>query len=413
MRKNLRIGVFGCWRGSAYIRSLYAGKVEGFRITALCDKKPERLERAASFCPTGRYAPKQFTDAEEFFASGLFDAVILTNYFNEHAKYAIRALNMGIHVFSETMAASTLADAVELCRAAEKSKAVYMMAENYPYSRSNFELRRLYREGTLGKLIFAEGEYVHPMGPSDSYKYNNPKDNGYYHWRRFNPVTYYCSHALAPLIFITGELPKRVVAMAAQDDPEHIRDYHKFRTDAAGIMLITTDHGAVMRVNGSTSCAPHGNWYRISCVKGGAETVRGDQSKVRLCYNSWTLPEGVNETETIYTPDWPSDGDRANSAGHGGGDYWVARYFVEACRGLRDPFPDVYTACAMSAVAILGWRSVLNGNRSYDIPDFRNEEERRKYEQDRQYPYPSENCPNNIPYSTGYVAPGNDYPEEK
>ena len=197
------------------------------------------------------------------------------------------------------MAASTMADAVALCRAAEKSKAVYCMAENYPYSRGCFELKRIVDGGTLGKVIFAEGEYVHPMGPSDTFKYHDPKTNGLYHWRRYNPATYYCSHALAPLIYATGEHPKRVVAMTALDSDERIKEFKKFKCDAAGVMLINTDRGSVFRVNGSTSCAPHGNWYRISGTKGGVETVRGNQKMIRLCYNSWSKPEGA-EGETVY-----------------------------------------------------------------------------------------------------------------
>ena len=408
MRRKLRIGVFGCWRGSAYIKSLIQGGIEGARITALCDKNPARLEKALSLCPKGRYAPKCVENADEFFASGLFDAVFLCNYFNEHDEYAVRALNMNIHVFSETMAASTMAGAVALCRAAEKSKALYMMAENYPHSRGNLELKRLYEGGTLGKLVFAEGEYVHPMSPDTTRHYNNPQDHGYYHWRRFIPRTYYCSHALAPLIYMTGEMPKRVVAMVADNDPESIKKYKKFYTESAGVMLITTSGGAVMRVNGSSSMAPHGNWYRLACTNGGAETVRGDQTKVRLSYNSWTKPEGAEE-DTVYEAQWASDAESANAAGHGGGDYWVVRKFVEACRGENTPFPDVYTACAMSAVAILGWRSVLNGNIPYDIPDFRNEEERSRYEQDRQFPFPKEGVPNNIPYTTGRPDLTNDW----
>ena len=121
--KTLRIGVFGCWRGGAYIRSLVNGKIPGARITALCDKNEKRVNRCLEDLPKGRLAPKVFSDPEEFFSSKLFDAVFLCNYFNEHAKYAIKALEKNIHVFSETMAASTMADAVALCRAAEKSKA--------------------------------------------------------------------------------------------------------------------------------------------------------------------------------------------------------------------------------------------------------------------------------------------------
>ena len=41
----------------------------------------------------------------------------------------------------------------------------------------------------------------------------------------------------------------------------------------------------------------------------------------------------------------------------------------------------------MSSVAILGHRSMLEGGAPYDIPDFRKEEERVKYENDRATPF--------------------------
>lgn len=400
MTKKIRLGIFGCRRGRSYIKALFAGEIPGARVTAICERSPERIEKALALCPKGRWAPKVYTDADEFFASGEFDAVLLCNYFTEHSKYAILALRQGIHVFSETMAAVTMADAVALCRAAEESRAVYMLGENYPYLRSLFEMKKLYEGGTLGRAVFAEGEYVHPMSPAETYKYQNPRDNGPYNWRRFLPPTYYSSHALAPLLFLTGEEPRRVVAMAAPYSDDNIRQFRRNRADSAGVMLISTDRGSVFRVNGSSHMGPKGNWYRVSCEKGGIETVRGAQDQVRLCYNKWDIPTAETPTEQFLRPDWPECGEQADKCGHSGGDYWVLRFFLEAIRGERKPFPDVYSACALSATAILGWRSVLNGNIPYDIPDFRNENERKKWENDRLNPFPTADCPNNIPYSS-------------
>ena len=50
------------------------------------------------------------------------------------------------------------------------------------------------------------------------------------------------------------------------------------------------------------------------------------------------------------------------------------------------PF-DVFSAINMSLVAILSHKSILNGGQPYDIPDFRNEEERKPYENDTLSPY--------------------------
>ncbi len=106
---------------------------------------------------------------------------------------------------------------------------------------------------------------------------------------------------------------------------------------------------------------------------------------VRLTYVPWNLPEG-EETQKFYRPEYQTDSEAAQKAGHGGGDYWVVRNFLEYLRGKREPDFDVYKATAMSATAIQAWRSVLNGNASYPVPDFRNKADRLTYANDNLTP---------------------------
>ena len=47
---------------------------------------------------------------------------------------------------------------------------------------------------------------------------------------------------------------------------------------------------------------------------------------------------------------------------------------------------DVYFATTMAAVGILALRSILE-NKSFDIPDMKNEEARKVYENDRETPF--------------------------
>ena len=58
------------------------------------------------------------------------DAVILANFANEHAPYAIRLLNSGRHVASEVLAVKDMAEAVALTVAVEQSGEVYAYLEN-------------------------------------------------------------------------------------------------------------------------------------------------------------------------------------------------------------------------------------------------------------------------------------------
>ncbi len=385
--KVIHIGVFGCRRGKTYVKVLKTGKFKGARITALCDMNESRMDACEEFCGHGRLAPKRFTDPEEFFNSGLFEAVILCNYFSEHAKYAAMALARGIHVFSETMAAHTLSDCAMLVEAAEKSKAIYMMAENYPFTKANFEIKKQYEAGRLGKVLFAEGEYIHNMSPDENKDISIPNEKGEYHWRKYLPCTYYSSHALCPLLFMTGEKPVKVVAMSAKDDPEREKEYGRLCPDVVGVMLVYTANGAVFRVNGSSYMGIRGNWYRLGCVNGGIETVRGKEESVRIGFNKWLLEEG-EESPRIYEPDWESDGEFASQCSHRGGDYWVMKYFLGAVRGERKPFPDVYTATLMSEVAIYGWRSIQNGSIPYDIPDLHDPKVREELLKDTYSPFP-------------------------
>jgi len=134
------------------------------------------------------------------------DAVVLANYFHEHAPFAIKALKAGLHVMSETAACHTLGEGVKLIRAVEKTGKTYLFAENYPYMRHNQEMRRLFQTGELGTFMYGECEYVHPMNADGS----NSLSPGLNHWRNWIPSTYYCTHGMAPIMYVTDTWPVAV-----------------------------------------------------------------------------------------------------------------------------------------------------------------------------------------------------------
>lgn len=384
MDKKVRFGVFGTWRGAAYIRAIQM--IDEAEVVALFDKDPDKIERAKEYCPPD---VKVVNSYDELLDSGI-DAVVLCNYFPEHAPYAVKALKKGIHVFSETTPAATLKQCVDLVEAAEESGKVYALAENYPYSRANMEIARVYQSGSLGKVIFAEGEYVHPMSDKES-AYFAPDPN---HWRQHNPKTYYSTHALTPLMVATGLMPRRVIGKIAArpaKDGDGI-------VDGAGIILVEMEGGALFRVSGSCSFGPHGNWYRLGCEKGGIESLRGTNDKVRLVYNEWNLTDETRDfgTECVYSPYVSELGKKALSTGHSGGDFWVTWHFVQAVLGREKPAVDVYQSAAISAVGILAWRSVLEDSKQLDIPDFHKKEDRDRVRDDNLNPFPVDGAPADI-----------------
>jgi predicted dehydrogenase len=281
-----------------------------------------------------------------------------------------------------------MAEGVALVRAAEKSKAIYMLAENYPYMIFNREMRRVYRSGTLGKALFAEGEYNHPMSPGDDLDYYISLCPSSKHWRYALPRTYYITHSMAPLMYITGATPTRVRALPILNpEPVDKNTFVRNVAEKAAIILTQNDDGSVFRVTGCSGFGHHESSYRICAENGQIENLRDHSDRVLLSYNSWQKPEGC-EASKIYKPDFTDKDDALIAkAGHGGGDFFVAREFLDCIREGRQPEFDVYFATAMASAAILGHRSLLEDGKPYDIPDFRKEEDRVKYENDRISPF--------------------------
>ena len=382
--KKIKVGIFGCNRGITLMRNIL---LNGGEVVAICDKEQKCRDKALGVLED-KFHEGIYENFDEFINHPGLEAVVLANYFHEHASYAIQCLERGIHVLTECTSNATMADGVALVRAAEKSNAIFMLAENYPFMKFNQEMRRVYRGGTLGQVLFAEGEYNHPGAGNNADGVLSLKPNSD-HWRNFLPRTYYITHSLAPLMYITGSTPKRVTAFPIFNQPEDdpTKYQSSFCGDRASIITILNDDNSVFRVTGNASFGARGNSYRVCCTKGQIENVRGTNGKIMLRYNEWDKPENMEATN-YYMPEWPEEKrEMIENAGHGGGDYFTAYEFLDCIREGRKHEFDVYFATTMASVAILAHRSVLNGGQPYDIPDFRLEEDRRKYENDRETPF--------------------------
>ncbi len=381
MKKSIRVGVVGVGRGQGFARG--AGPHLGMELVALCDTREERLEQLGKELKVATY-----TDYDKFLEHDL-DAVILANYFHQHAPFAIKALQASKHVMSETSACLTLAEGVALIREVEKSGKIYMFAENCPYMRFNQEMRRVYESGRIGQFMYGEGEYVHPAD-ADFWNRISP---GVDHWRNWIPATYYCTHSLAPIMFITDTRPVKVngfVMPYAKDDPVPERSVR--RNDAASMIALRMDSGAIVKLL-QVHLRGEGLWVRIHGSRGQMENLRcGDRNMVRLRREQYH-EKRTEPVDQIYLPDFPEHHAEALKAGHGGGDFFMNLHFAEAIRKDEQPFLDVYRGVTMSIVGILAYRSALRDSNTLEVPDLRQESEREKYAADDWSPDPAKRHP--------------------
>ncbi len=233
--KPIRVGVVGIGRGATFMRQAASA---GMELVAICDTWEERLAEIGRAHDVATY-----TDYDRFLEHDM-DAVVLANYFHEHAPFAIKALRAGKHVMSECAACSTLAEGVALCRAVEETGKIYMLAENYPFTAFNQEMARLYRAGEIGRVLYAEGEYNHP----GSFDWHMGIAPGLRHWRNNLPTTYYCTHAMAPLMTITDTMPVRVNGFTSHLPEDSPRQRLWRQTDVGGLIIAQMDNGAIFKL---------------------------------------------------------------------------------------------------------------------------------------------------------------------
>lgn len=376
MKDKLKVGVVGIGRGGMMIS--YCEKAEHAELVAICDKWEEGLNRSKK-----QHGDKiaYYTSYDEFLKHDM-DVVVLANYANEHAPFAIKAMKAGKDVISEVLPVQCLAEAVELVETVEKTGRKYCYLENYCYMPGPREMRKLYRDGLIGEIQYAEGEYVHncePIWPSITY---GERD----HWRNNDYSTFYCTHSIGPMVHITGKRPTKVVAFEHPFSEMHAR--MGATGGLFGLEILTLDNGAIFKsIHGSLY--KNSIWYTVYGSKGRMETAREDALQGDISH----LYINANKEETDYSQEgcrfenyYPSDEftEKAKEFGHGGSDFYSMYNAIEWIRGNKSADSiDVYEALDMFLPGLFGYFSILAGNIPMDIPDLRDRSIRDRYRNDR------------------------------
>lgn len=370
--KKIKVGVLGGYRGTSMIN--YSKQADNVMLVAICDKSHEVLERQKNNLKDENIT---FYDNFEEFIKHDMDAVVLANYANEHAPFAIKCLKAGKHVFSEVLPVQTMKEAVELIETIEETGLVYAYGENYCYMSGPYEMRKLYREGKIGEFEYGEGEYVHNCGPiwhSITYGEEN-------HWRNNMYATFYCTHSIGPLIHITGLRPVSVTGFESKMIKRHLDVGSK--SGQFGIEMIELENGGIIKsIHGGLY--KNSIWYSVYGSKGRMETAREDAKAgdVRILYVN-SDKEECDYASAELKSYRPENEQAAAAFGHGGSDFYSMYHFIEKILGNEDADTiDIYEALDMFLPGMFAYRSVLNGGVPMEIPNLRNKEEREKYRND-------------------------------
>ena len=362
--KRIKLGIWGLGRGANFVKSAAFLNID---VVAGCDIHPEIRERFQKIVP-GAFCT---ADENEFLSCDM-DAVLVATYLPDHARHAIRVLESGRHVMSEVTAFQTPADAVRLVEAVEKSGKVYNLLENYPFTRENMYLQRLWSQGFFGDFLYGEFEYLHECRLL-SYGYNTypealPVDPGWavHRWRSILNYHYYCTHSLGPAMYITGLRPESISAV--RDEVSMPGYISGGRHATAAPSIIKMSNGGLLRnLMGSTTNDYHSG-IRLWGTRAGAEKLH--DLKIRVGGS------GSGGLLLSIDPKWDDLGELAQETGHGGGDFWELYYFArEILTGEPAPW-NIYAACDVTMAGLMAVRSEKRNGELVKIPDLRKAEDR-------------------------------------
>jgi predicted dehydrogenase len=363
--QEIRIGVVGaCGRGGSFRDALQL--VGGARVEAVCDANeaclPEAQERLG--------ASEAYVQYDAMLDESALDAVVLGTPMPFHVPQAISALERGLHVLSEVPAGVSLGECRELVLAAEQSEALYMMAENYVFSRPNILVRELVRGGLFGTPYYAEGEYLHELkGLNEITRWRRTWQTG------IDGVTY-GTHSLGPILqWMPGE---RVVSVCAAGSGHHYRDPRGdlYENQDSTVMLCKLASGGLAKVRvDMLSERPHAMTnYQLQGTEGAYESARapGERNRIWLqCMGGDMAWHELQELDERLPAWWRELQEAAQHTGHGGGDLYVIAEFLAAIREGRPPLLGIHDAMDMTLPGLCSQLSIAEGGRWVDVPDSR------------------------------------------
>ncbi len=383
-RPPVRIGVIGLGnRGRALLRLLL--RMPSAAVTALCDMDEGALARAGEIVrrETGRQPAGYSGKAEAYrdlLGDDRVDAVLVATPTKWHCSMSVAAMKAGKHVGSEVPAGFSIEELWQLVETKEATGRRYMLLENYIYTRPNMMVYNMARQGVFGETYYAECAYIHDC------RFMLFKQDGsldwWGEWASRNYGHDYPTHGLGPVSKWLGlnEGDRMTQCCAMMSRPRVLAGYTRKRFgpespqariewkngDFTSVMIETADGRLIRTDYDVNSPRPMSNYHLLQGTQGVYDSRAGfyfDGAR-----EAWEPAEAWYDRYDH--PDWRQSADDAARSGHGGGDYFAVRDFVDMARQDCEPWIDVYDAASWSAIYHCSRLSIDRRGASVEVPDF-------------------------------------------
>jgi predicted dehydrogenase len=152
---TIGVGMIGVGNQGSHILRL-AMTVPAVKIAAVCDIKPDRLDKAATAAARDR--PRAYSDYRKLLEDKSVEAVHISTPCDLHAPMAIAALQAGKHVYLEKPVGIEPKSIAELVRAARSAKTLLTVGQQM---RSSARLKTVIpriHEGICGKVVMIKAQ---------------------------------------------------------------------------------------------------------------------------------------------------------------------------------------------------------------------------------------------------------------
>ena len=203
-------------RGAHLLRTVL--ELPGTKVTAVCDLKPDRLDKAAT--SAARDTPATFTDYRRLLERKDVDAVFIATPCDKHVEMTIAALRAGKHVYCEKPAGITPESIRELVRVARSATTVLQFGQQMRSDARLAAVMAKLREGVAGKIIMVKAQ----RHASDDLEHDGPSADWFFDARRSGDVIVEMAvHNLDACNWAIGSRPERAAgfggALLWKNDP--------------------------------------------------------------------------------------------------------------------------------------------------------------------------------------------------
>lgn len=387
---TVHIGFIGLGqRGPGAVKRM--SNIQGVEIKALCDIRPERVEKTKELIKDTIHQPDSYTGSayawKEICERSDIDLIYICTPWDWHVPMSLYAMENDKHVACEVPIATTIEECWELVETSERTRKHCMMLENCCYDFFELLTLNMAQQGFFGEIIHGEGAYIH-----DLMALNFSKDYYYDFWRlkensRHNG-SLYPTHGIGPICqimnvnrgdrldYLTSTssddfmMAAKAAELAEKDATFTAYANRKYRGNMNTTTIKTEKGRTIMIQHDVTSPRPYSRIHLVSGTKAFARKWPGPAKLAKG--HSWLNEEEFKELEKKYTPEIVKRvGDMAKQiGGHGGMDFIMDWRLIDCLRNGIPLDQDVYDAALWSSIVPLSEWSVNNRSNSIDVPDF-------------------------------------------